>query len=85
MVRVHLGPEFEQILSPGGGGFGKNKELSANFLFPLPEIVGFDHREDLNTGGDAVAESGLGQAPGVGFFGCGGEKKDEVHAAGLRK
>jgi hypothetical protein len=85
MVRVDLGPKFEQILSPGGGGFGKNKELSGNLLFPLPEIMRFDAGEDLNTGGEAVAKSGFGQAPGVRFFGCGGEKKDEVHAAGLRK
>ena len=85
MVRVDLGPKFEQILSPGGGGFGKNKELSGNLLFPLPEIMRFDAGEDLNTGGEAVAESGLGQAPCVRFFCSGGEKKDEVHVAGLRK
>jgi hypothetical protein len=46
-------PKFFEGFSLGGNGFGDENKFAGNSFPAFPDVMGFDFREDLDTGGGA--------------------------------
>jgi hypothetical protein len=78
LVGVELADGFGEGDFVWRGGFANEEEFGGRFELAFPPIVAFDGGEDIDAGGEAAFDEGLGEAAGVERGGDCGEDEAKI-------